>query len=129
MIVPLFALETHSTQELFYSYLKNDSDIRNLTIEAEKSQLSYDSTKLNNGFDITLSTGTIKLSTTGSNSSLNISGAGVTATVPQAQNLKLSTSTSMDITNGENQSSSTKLSLSADIISGNSITRKISLIV
>lgn len=127
MIVPLFALETHSTQELFYSYLKNDSDIRNLTIEAEKSQLSYDSTKLNNGFDITLSTGTIKLSTTGSNSSLNISGAGVTATVPQAQNLKLSTSTSMDITNGENQSSSTRLSLSADIISGNSITRKISL--
>ena len=38
----LFSFEKISTQELFYSYLKNDSNLKDLTIEAEKEESKED---------------------------------------------------------------------------------------
>jgi len=44
--VSIFAFEKIPTQELFYSYLKNDADLKNLTIEAEKAQLALEASQI-----------------------------------------------------------------------------------
>lgn len=132
----LFSFEKISTQELFYSYLKNDSNLKDLTIEAEKAQLALQSSKIDEGFDITLSTGTVTIQTLGDKSTLTVKSAGVSASLPQASNLTLSASSGASITNWDfansnsdsNSLSDTKLNLSIDLVSSSSLSRKITLL-
>ena len=49
------------TTTLLLSYVENDTELKNLTINAKKAALSYKSTMIDNGFDVTLSSGTITL--------------------------------------------------------------------
>ena len=86
----LFGFEKISTQDLFYSYLKNDSELKNLTIEAEKAQLALKSSKIENGFCVNLTSGSVILKTTGQNSTLSVKSAGVSGQIPQASNLTIS---------------------------------------
>ncbi|MCR5188231.1 MAG: hypothetical protein K6C97_04785 [Treponema sp.] len=127
----LFAFEKVSTQELFYSYLKNDSDLKNLTIEAEKAQLALESTEIENGFDISLSTGTVTIKTAGDSSTLTVKSAGVSASLPQASNLTLSATSGATVTNWNFTDSctltDTKLNMAIDLISSSSLSRKIDL--
>lgn len=127
----LFAFEKLSTQELFYSYLKNDSDLKNLTIEAEKAQLALESTQIDNGFDISLSTGSVTIQTSGDTSTLSVKSAGISASIPQASNLTISATSEAEISNFDFTDSSifsdTKLNMSIDLISSSSLNRKISL--
>ena len=53
----LFSIELVPTKLLLASYLERDSDLKKLTIELQKVKLSYQSVKIDNGFDIQLSTG------------------------------------------------------------------------
>lgn len=132
----LFSFEKISTQELFYSYLKNDSNLKDLTIEAEKAQLALQSSKIEEGFDITLSTGSVTIQTLGDKSTLTVKSAGVSASLPQASNLTLSASSGASITNWDfanstsdsNSLSDTKLNLSVDLVSSSSLSRKITLL-
>lgn len=132
----LFSFEKISTQELFYSYLKNDSNLKDLTIEAEKAQLALQSSKIDEGFDITLSTGSVTIQTLGDKSTLTVKSAGVSASLPQASNLTLSASSGASITNWDfansnsdsNSLSDTKLNLSIDLVSSSSLSRKITLL-
>lgn len=132
----LFSFEKISTQELFYSYLKNDSNLKDLTIEAEKAQLALQSSKIDEGFDITLSTGSVTIQTLGDKSTLTVKSAGVSASLPQASNLTLSASSGASITNWDfansnsdsNSLSDTKLNLSVDLVSSSSLSRKITLL-
>ena len=132
----LFSFEKISTQELFYSYLKNDSNLKDLTIEAEKAQLALQSSKIDEGFDITLSTGSVTIQTIGDKSTLTVKSAGVSASLPQASNLTLSASSGASITNWDfansnsdsNSLSDTKLNLSVDLVSSSSLSRKITLL-
>ena len=49
------------TTTLLLSYVENDAELKNLTISAKKAQLSYKSTMIDTGFDVTLSSGTVTL--------------------------------------------------------------------
>ena len=129
--VSIFAFEKIPTQELFYSYLKNDADLKNLTIEAEKAQLALEASQIDNGFDISLSSGTVTLKTVGTDSTLSVKSAGVSASLPQASNLTFSATSNASLTNGNAETSSqlsdTKLNLGIDLISSSALNRKISL--
>ncbi|MCR4742996.1 MAG: hypothetical protein K5866_09035 [Treponema sp.] len=129
--INLFAFEKISTQDLFYSYLKNDSDLKNLTIEAEQAQLSLKSTQIENGFLVNLTSGSLILKSNGEDSSLTVKSAGLSASLPQASNLTLTASSDYSVENSDSEKvsefSDTKLNLSIDIFSSNSITRKVNL--
>ena len=71
------------TTELLLSYVENDSELKNLTIAAKKAALSYDSTLIDNGFDVTLSSGTMTLQVSEDGSKLTAKPS-VKAKLPQA---------------------------------------------
>ena len=139
LTVDFFAFERLPTQELFYSYLKNDSDLKKLTIEAEKAGLSLKSTEISKGFNLTLSTGTVSVKTTGQSGQISVKSAGISASLPQASNLTASVSTDLNFSdeastkNNSSASSSNnplsdlKLNLELDIISNSSLNQKIEL--
>ena len=43
------------TTTLLLSYVENDAELKNLILAAKKSALSYQSAKIDTGFDVTLS--------------------------------------------------------------------------
>ena len=45
-----------ATSNLLLGYIENDSSVKESALAVQKAQLSLDSEKINNGFDITLST-------------------------------------------------------------------------
>ena len=48
---------------LLFGYIKNDLTLQKYTLTAESKLLEYDSTKIENGISLTLSTGTVKIQT------------------------------------------------------------------
>lgn len=111
------------TEELLLSYIENDSELKNLIIAAEKTQLSYDSTQIDNGFDISLSSGNISISTKDGGTKISAKPS-VTASLPQYQNLNLSAGADV----GSDGVKNTKLSVGVDILSENAANREISLL-
>lgn len=122
-----FAFERVSTNELLMSYLENDSDLKKTAISTEKAQLSLDSTLINNGFDIELSTGNITISAD-SNGTIFSVKPSVQASIPQASNLKISASSTYNYKNASSEIKDTKISTSVDILSNSSLNREISLL-
>ncbi len=112
------------TTSLLLSYAENDSELKNLTIAAKKAALSYDSTLIDTGFDISLSTGTITLQTTDDGSKLTAKPT-VKASLPQASNLSFSGQTNIASDSSDTKVSDTSLSLGIDIISSSTLTNKI----
>lgn len=107
-------------------YLENDLELKRLAFELEKTMLSAREMKIDNGFSLKLSTGTLTLQSQGDNMNVNFTPS-LTASIPQANNLGATVSSNIKIQNGENNTENTKISLSADIISGGRITRKVNL--
>jgi len=121
-----FCFEPVSTSDLLMSYLEHDTDLKNNAINAEKAQLSLDSTKISNGFDVTLSTGNITIRTDKDGTSFSVKPT-VKASVPQASNLSVSASSNISYKNDESDINDTKIGVEVDIISTSSLNRKISL--
>lgn len=125
----LFSIEKNTAQQMFLSYLENNNDIKNLVINAEKAQLNYQSTEINNGFDITVSTGTINLKSVGDK--INISAKpSVSAKLPQTSNLGISASTTLNYKAGDKENftaKDTSISLNIDLISSSTLEREINL--
>ena len=117
-------LNIPGTTELLLSYVENDSELKNLTIAAKKSALSYKSAMIDMGFDLTLSTGTIRLQLSEDGSSLTASPS-VKAKLPQASNLSVTGQTNISSDSDESKVSNTSLSLGIDIISSSNLTNKI----
>ena len=115
------------TTQLLLSYIENDYELKNLTIAAKKTQLSYDATKIDKGFDFSLASGniTVKLSEDGTTISAKPS---VKAELPQASNLSASVQTNVNYTTDDTSISDTSVSLGVDIISSSTLTNKISLL-
>lgn len=84
-----------SIDTLLSGYLIQDNALRKLALDVEKSQLSYKETKINNGLDITLSSGTMTFYTGPSGNSVSIKPS-VTAKLPSVKNLSASVSTSYE---------------------------------
>ncbi len=107
-------------------YLENDLELKRLALELEKTTLSSKEIEIDNGFSMKLSTGTLTLQSQGDSMNVNFTPS-FTASIPQANNLGATVSSNIKIQNGENNTENTKIALSADIISGNRITRKVNL--
>lgn len=118
-----FASET--AENLLRAYLKNSLTLLKLSSQVENQILENQSVKIENGFNIQLSTGNVQVEF---QDSPKISfSPSVSFEFPQADNLSLTISSDFDI-DGENSSvSNTSFSLSADIYSNSMATRKISL--
>ena len=112
------------TTTLLLSYVENDAELKNLTIAAKKAALSYKSTLIENGFDVTLSSGTITLDVSDDGTELSATPS-VTAKLPQASNLSVSSQTKISSQNSETKLSDTSIFLGVDIISSAVITNKV----
>ena len=121
---PLPTQTLPNTTSLLLSYVENDSELKSLAISAKKSALSYQSTQIDNGFDVTLSTGTITLQVSDDGSKLS-ARPSVKAKLPQASNLSVTGQTSVSSNSDETKVSDTSISLGVDIISSSVITNKI----
>lgn len=115
------------TTSLLLSYVENDSELKNLTIAAKKAVLSYDSTLIDTGFDISLSTGTVTLQLNEDGSKLSAKPA-VKASIPQASNLSFTGQTNISSSISDTKLSDTSLSLGVDLISSSTLTNKITRI-
>ena len=123
------ALSSASAEPQLSGYLENDLELKRLSLELKKAMLSSKSTSIDNGFDIQLSTGTAKFTFSEDESYVKFE-PNAKVTVPQASNLTFSTSTKLTSSNKEEEGTTvgdTKFTLSADIISGSLLTRKIAL--
>ena len=112
------------TTTLLLSYVENDTELKNLTIAAKKSALSYKSTLIDNGFDVTLSSGTITLQMNDDGSKLSAKPS-VKAKLPAASNLSVTGQTSFNSDSDETKVSDTSVSIGVDIISSVTLTNKI----
>lgn len=122
-VTGLFAFETVSTEDLLLSYLQNDLDLQKLTLAAEKAVLSYDSSKIDTGVDVNLSSGIVTFKTTKNGLQCTTSPT-LKVTIPQASNLSISTGIKVD-SKSENVISDSTVSLGIDIISPTSKTNEI----
>lgn len=114
------------TEQLLASYLENDADLKNLALELRKSELNRESTQIDKGFTIKLSTGdmTIKF---GDDTSVTVK-PGVNATVPQLNNLGIDLSSELGVENGKTSFNGASAKVSVDIISDKTANREISLL-
>ncbi len=126
----LFAQASSTTQALpdtttlLLSYVENDSELKNLTLAAKKTALSYESTKIDSGFDVTLSTGTITLKTSDDGNTLTAKPS-VKASLPQASNLSVAAQTNYSSESADSKLSDTSVSVGVDIISSAVISNKL----
>lgn len=123
----IYGTELPSTSDLLISYLENDNDLKKNAINAEKAKLSLSSTKIENGFDISLSTGNITIKTDSKGTSFSVKPS-VQVKLPQASNLTLSASTAVNYMEDTSKIENTQIKLSADIISSTGLARQISLL-
>ncbi|MBP5794133.1 MAG: hypothetical protein J6W46_10920, partial [Spirochaetaceae bacterium] len=115
----VFAQETKSAKSeqalpdvktLLLSYVENDSELKNLTLTAKKTTLSYQSTLIDNGFDITLSTGNITIRANKDEKTISAKPS-VKATIPQSSNLSLTGQANLNSANSNSIISDTSVSL------------------
>ena len=107
-------------------YLENDLELQRLALEVKKAELSSQETSIDNGLSVKLSTGTAVFTNENGTPSVSFSPSA-TAALPALSNLKLNVSSSVKIAGGQKASDNTKFSLSADIISGSTIERRLKL--
>lgn len=122
----LCAVELVPTTELLASYMEQDSDLKNLALELQKAKLNQQSTQLDKGFTIKLSTGDMTF-TFGDNSSFVVK-PGVNAAVPQVNNLGINVNGQMSVANGKTSFDSASAGVSVDIISANKANTDIALL-
>lgn len=107
-------------------YLANDLELQRHALEVAKVGLSTKETAIENGIDVQLSTGAAYIQFNGDVAKTTFKPSA-SVKVPQASNLTLSASSDVQSGSGENTVKDTALNVSADIISGESINRKITL--
>lgn len=114
------------SQPKLENYLMNDLELQNLALEFQKTQLSKKQSSIENGLDVTLSSGTARFTFSEDGNSISVSPS-VKITALQAANLSLEASSSVKITDGENNTSDTSFTLGLDLISSSMLERKITL--
>lgn len=124
-----FAAEnsSYSLPSLLSGYLSNDAELKKLALDIQKASLSSKITEINNGFSVTLATGTMTFSSENNKLSYSVSPS-VKATLPQANNLSFSASSDISLSALEKTMHNTALNLSADIVSPEKTKRKVTLL-
>lgn len=120
-----FCFASESVEDLLKSYLKNSLTLLKLSSQVENQILENQSVKIENGFNIQISSGNVQVEF---EDSPKISfSPSVSFGLPQADNLTLTVSSDFDIAGKNSSVSNTSFSLSADIYSSSMATRKITL--
>lgn len=120
--------QNYTVEDLLCGYLENDLELQKLTLGVEKSQLALEQTKIDQGFDITLSTGTMQFSSDSTGSKFSVKPS-LTASVAKFKNLKASVSTEyrLDTDSSTNTFEDTKFNIGIDIFSQTEAIQKVNL--
>ena len=123
----IFSVSATYAQPSLSSYLNNDLELQRLCLEVKKAELQDKKTSIENGLDITLSTGTATFIANDEGTSISFSPS-VKFSAPQVQNLSLAASSQIKIEDGSDKTADTSISLGIDLISGTALSRKITLL-
>ena len=128
----LYANETKfDCAQLLNSYLEHDLTLQKLIIEVSKSELNLKLSKIENGFDISLSTGNMIFYPGNASSDSQITmKPSISAKIPSVKNLTASVSTEYEYksSSGKNELENTKIAFSVDAISSEELLSKISIL-
>ena len=128
----LYANETKfDCVQLLNSYLEHDLTLQKLLLEVSKSELNLKLSKIENGFDILLSTGNmIFYPGNGDLDSQITMKPSISAKIPSLKNLTASVSTEYEYKSSseKNELENTKIAFSVDAISSEEILSKISVL-
>ena len=122
----LGAVELVPTTQLLASYLEQDADLKNQTLELQKAKLNQQSTLIDKGISIKLQTGDMTF-TFGDNTSFSVK-PGASVTIPQANNLGLNLNSQLSVADGKTSFDSASATVSVDLISSNKANRDINLL-
>lgn len=114
-------------ENLIAGYFKNNLDLLTLSADMDNAILNNKSAEISNGFSIQLASGSIEISRNEKDKTEISFAPSTSITFPQANNLTASVSSSIKLLDGSKEKATTKLSLSADLISGNAAKRSITL--
>lgn len=109
-------LFAESTEKLLAGYLENDLQLKKTAITAESKILSLKKSKINNGINISLSTGEMKITTSSDKKKITVTPSA-TVTDPLLNDLSVGASFPVVIEDGEKEISGGKLTASVGIIS------------
>lgn len=112
------------TTTLLLSYVENDAELKNLILSAKKSALSYQSAKIDTGFDVTLSSGSVTLQVNDDGTKLTAKPS-VKMILPQASNLSVTAQTNFSSESSNTSLSNTSVAVGIDIISSAVISNKL----
>ena len=117
---------------LLFGYLKNDLTLQKAALTAQSKALDYDSTKINNGIDLTVSTGTVKIQSSSDGTKYTFTPNAVLS-IPEWNGTKLTASFPMTKKSGYESENGTFLDdgnvkISTGIITSAPLKRKISLL-
>jgi hypothetical protein len=122
----LGAVELVPTDQLLASYLEQDADLKNQTLELQKAKLNQQGTLIDKGISIKLQTGDMTFSF-GDNTSFSVK-PGASVTIPQANNLGLNVNSQLSVADGKTSFDSASATVSVDLISSNKANRDINLL-
>ena len=112
------------TTTLLLSYVENDAELKNLILAAKKSALSYQSAKIDTGFDVALSSGSVTLQVNDDGTKLTAKPS-VKMSLPQASNLSVTAQTNFSSESSNTSLSNTSVAVGIDIISSAVISNKL----
>ncbi|MBQ9282935.1 MAG: hypothetical protein IJ207_12205 [Treponema sp.] len=119
---------------LLFGYLKNDLTLQKYTLTAQDKALSYDASKIENGIELNLSTGTVKIQASSDGSKYTFTPSASLA-LPQLHDTTLSASFPMTKKSGFETESENgtfldngSLKISTAIVSSKPLKRKVTLL-
>lgn len=114
--------------DLLTGYLENDLELKKAGLEARSKALSLESTKIDNGIDIKLSSGTVSVSTDTQGKSTVKVNPNIQLDIPVVSDGELNLSLPYTIEDGKSTVSDGSISATVGIISGSAKQRKISIL-
>ena len=121
---PLSSQRLPDTTTLLLSYVENDAELKNLILAAKKSALSYQSAKIDTGFDVALSSGSVTLQVNDDGTKLTAKPS-VKMSLPQTSNLSVTAQTNFSSESSNTSLSNTSVAVGIDILSSAVISNKL----
>jgi len=118
---------------LLFGYLQNDLSLQKCMLTAQNKALSYDAAKINNGIELTLSTGTVKIQSSSDGSKYTFTPSASLG-IPQLNDTKLTASLPMTQKSGFSDSENGtfldngNVKLSTGIVTSVPLKKKISIL-
>ena len=123
----LSTLHAESLDSLLSGYLENDLQLQKFVLTAESKVLSLKSTKIQNGIDVTLSTGTVKIQSS-SDGNRRITLTPNAKVEIASADVSLEANVPIKINDGEREISDGSISATVGILSNNRKKRRVSLL-